>query len=188
MADDLTKSGGRDRKPINLSQDFEACDWASKFGVTPDEIKAADLVPLIDRLAIRLGPCRLYRLSAVESDVPERSVHRVPPLAGVAQWPSWPRPVRMLVPPERVENVVALLPDGAPRRFTWRGRSYCVLRADGPERIHGEWWKRRAEAGSVRDYFQVEDEQGRRFWLYRRGDALDARTGDLSWHLQGMFG
>ena len=157
-------------------------------GGLADEIKAADLVPLIDRLAIRLGPCRLYRLSAVESDVPERSVHRVPPLAGVAQWPSWPRPVRMLVPPERVENVVALLPDGAPRRFTWRGRSYCVLRADGPERIHGEWWKRRAEAESVRDYFQVEDEQGRRFWLYRRGDALDARTGDLSWHLQGMFG
>ena len=40
----------------------------------------------------------------------------------------------------------------------------------------------------MRDYFRVEDEQGRRFWLYRRGDALDARTGDLSWHLQGMFG
>ncbi len=49
-------------------------------------------------------------------------------------------------------------------------------------------WKRSAEAEAVRDYFQVEDEEGTRFWLYRRGDAVDGRTGDLSWHVQGMFG
>ena len=54
-------------------------------------------------------------------------------------------------------------------------------RADGPERIHGEWWKRSGEADAVRDYFQVEDEEGDRFWLYRRGDGVDSRTGDLSW-------
>ena len=53
---------------------------------------------------------------------------------------------------------------------------------------HGEWWRRSAEAEAVRDYFQVEDEEGARFWLYRRGDGLDPRTGDLSWHLQGLFG
>jgi protein ImuB len=149
---------------------------------------ASDLALLVDRLAGRLGPHRLYRSTAVESDVPERSVARTGPLAATLAWPKWPRPVRLLSPPERVENVVALLPDQPPRRFTWRGRAYRVARADGPERIHGEWWKRAAEAEAVRDYFQVEDEEGARFWLYRRGDGADHRTGDLSWYLHGVFG
>jgi protein ImuB len=148
----------------------------------------ADLAMLVDRLAGRLGPSRLYRATAVESDVPERSVARTGPLDEALPWPKWPRPVRLLSPPERVENVVALLPDLPPRRFTWRGRAYRVARADGPERIHGEWWKRAAEAEGVRDYFQVEDEEGARFWLYRRGDGVDQRTGDLSWYLHGVFG
>ena len=148
----------------------------------------ADLAMLVDRLAGRLGPRRLYRATAVESDVPERSVARIGPLDAASPWPKWPRPVRLLSPPERVENVVALLPDLPPRRFTWRGRAYRVARADGPERIHGEWWKRTCEAEGVRDYFQVEDEEGARFWLYRRGDGVDQRTGDLSWYLHGVFG
>ncbi|HEY0148309.1 MAG TPA: DUF6504 family protein [Allosphingosinicella sp.] len=149
---------------------------------------APDLAPLVDRLAGRLGPRSLFRASAVESDVPERSVRRVHPLAPTHGWPAWPRPVRLLARPERVEGVVALLPDQPPRRFTWRGRSYRVAAADGPERIHGEWWRRSGEAERVRDYFQVEDEEGSRFWLYRRGDGVDARTGDLSWYLHGVFG
>ena len=105
-----------------------------------------------------------------------------------ASWPQWPRPVRLLSPPERVDNVIALLPDLPPRRFIWRGRIHRVRRADGPERIHGEWWKRSGEADAVRDYFQVEDEEGGSFWLYRRGDGVDHRTGDLSWCLHGVFG
>jgi len=149
---------------------------------------APDLALLVDRLAGRLGARRLFRIGAVESDVPERGVRRLPPFAKPAQWPQWPRPVRMLSPPERVENVVALLPDQPPRRFTWRGRAYQVRAADGPERIHGEWWRARAEADAVRDYFQVEDEEGARFWLFRRGNGTDPRTGDLSWYLHGMFG
>ncbi|HEY5721192.1 MAG TPA: DNA polymerase Y family protein [Allosphingosinicella sp.] len=157
-------------------------------GILTGETVAPDLAPLVDRLAARLGARRLFRIGAVESDVPERSVRRVGPLAPAAAWPSWPRPVRLLSPPERVENVVALLPDLPPRRFTWRGRRHHVRQADGPERIHGEWWKRIGEADAVRDYFQVEDEEGKRFWLYRRGDGVDSRTGDLSWYMHGLFG
>jgi protein ImuB len=149
---------------------------------------APDLAPLVDRLAGRLGPRRLFRLSAVESDVPERSVRRTPPLGKTTPWPDYPRPVRLLSPPERIENVLALLPDLPPRRFTWRGRAYQVARADGPERIFGEWWRRPSEAEAVRDYFQVEDESGERFWLYRRGDGVDPRTGGLDWYLHGVFG
>ena len=152
------------------------------------ETREPDIVPLIDRLAGRLGARRLYRLGAFESDVPERSVRRLSPLEAAEDWPKWPRPVRLLPRAEPVENVVALLPDGPPRRFTWRGRTHSIRRADGPERIYGEWWRRTAEAEAVRDYFQVEDEEGARFWLYRRGDGLDPRTGNLGWWLQGVFG
>ncbi len=149
---------------------------------------AADLASLIDRLATRLGWQRLYRAGAIESDVPERSVRRLAPTDETGRdWEPWPRPVRLLSPPERVEDVLALLPDGVPKRFTWRGRSYQVVRGDGPERIHGEWWRRAAERDSVRDYFQVEDQSGARFWLFRRGDGADGSTGDLSWHLHGLF-
>jgi protein ImuB len=157
-------------------------------GVLTGEPPAPDLAPLVDRLASRLGARRLYRWTARESDVPERSVARVAPLAPAAEWPAYPRPVCLLSPPERVENVVALLPDQPPRRFTWRGRAYRIARADGPERIHGEWWRRAAETEAVRDYFQVEAEDGERFWLYRRGDGVDPATGDLSWYLHGVFG
>jgi protein ImuB len=157
-------------------------------GALTGEPPAPDLAPLVDRLAGRLGARRLYRWSARESDVPERSVARVAPLAPAAEWPAYPRPVCLLAPPERVEHVVALLPDQPPRRFTWRGRAYHVVRADGPERIYGEWWRRAAEAEAVRDYFQVEAEDGARFWLYRRGDGVDPATGDLSWYLHGVFG
>ena len=41
MADDLSRTGGQDRKRINLQQDFEVRDWSAKFGVTPEELKKA---------------------------------------------------------------------------------------------------------------------------------------------------
>jgi len=39
----------------------------------------------------------------------------------------------------------------------------------------------------VRDYFRVEDEDGTRFWLFRRGDGVDPATGNLGWFLHGLF-
>ena len=148
---------------------------------------APDLATLVDRLAARLGARRVHRLSAVESDLPERSVRALGPLQAPESWSQWPRPVRLLSPPEPVENVMAPLPDGPPRRFVWRGRRYEVAAADGPERLYGEWWRRKEERAAIRDYFQVEDETGARFWLFRKGDGEDSETGDLSWHMHGIF-
>ena len=148
-----------------------------------------DLAELVDLIALRLGAGRLYRLSLAESDVPERSVRRLPPLEPPTAWPDrWPRPPRLLPRPERIEHVIAELPDLPPRRFTWRGRTHRLVRGDGPERVYGEWWKKSGERDAVRDYFRVEDDRGARFWLYRRGDGRDLRTGDLSWWLQGGCG
>ena len=152
------------------------------------EQPAPDLAILVDRLATRRGVRRVYRLSALESDLPERSVRAAGPLEDVLGWPGWPRPVRLLHPPEPVQHVLAPLPDGAPARFTWRGQAYRVCAADGPERVFGEWWRRANEREAVRDYFQVEEADGRRFWVFRKGDGVDPGTGDLSWWLQGIMG
>jgi protein ImuB len=148
---------------------------------------APELATLVDRLAARLGARRVHRLGVVESDLPERSVRLLSPLESPAPWPQWPRPVRLLHPPEPVEKVMSNLPDGPPRRFVWRGRRYEVAAADGPERLYGEWWRCATERAEIRDYFQVEDQNGARFWLFRKGDGEDLATGDLSWHLHGVF-
>ncbi len=151
--------------------------------------RTPDLSGLIDMLANRLGHDRVFRLQPVQSDVPERSVRTTPPLVqACGTWPDrLPRPTRLFTPPRPVE-ATALLPDHAPLRFTWRRRAYRVRRADGPERIFGEWWKDDAESWAVRDYFRVEDEAGQRFWLFRRGDGQSVAAGDLQWFLHGMFG
>jgi protein ImuB len=150
----------------------------------------ADVSGLIDILLNRVGESRLYRFAPVSSDVPERSVQRVAAAAPSAGdgWPTrWPRPARLLAPPEAIETV-ALLPDHPPVSFTWRGSRRRVRRADGPERVFGEWWKRDAELIAVRDYFQVEDDAGERFWIFRAGNGEDVATGSHKWFLHGIFG
>lgn len=150
--------------------------------------KGRDLAPLIDQLSARAGETALFRLTSHESDVPERAARRIAPLATPTGWPQWKRPVRLLRRPELLSNVVALMPDHPPRRFTWRRQNYRVVAGDGPERIHGEWWRTDRERWATRDYFRVEAESGERFWLFRRGDGVDPDTGDLSWHMHGLFG
>jgi protein ImuB len=153
------------------------------------ETPAPDVSGLIDTLSNRIGEQHLYRYAPVESDIPERAVRRITALAPATgtNWPPhWPRPSRLLDPPERVDTV-ALLPDHPPAFFTWRGKRRRVARADGPERVFGEWWRIETETKAVRDYFQVEDDAGERFWLYRAGDGEDLATGSQNWFLHGIF-
>ncbi|KAB0679084.1 Y-family DNA polymerase [Aureimonas leprariae] len=150
----------------------------------------ADLAGLVDVLANRIGERRLYRFAPVASDVPERSVTRIGALNpddGAAWHDHWPRPSRLLPRPEPVETM-ALLPDHPPNWFRWRGVRRRVRRADGPERVFGEWWKREAELTTARDYFRVEDDAGERYWLYREGDGEHPETGSQRWFLHGIFG
>jgi protein ImuB len=150
----------------------------------------ADVSDLVDTISNRIGADHLYRIAPVASDVPERSVRRISAMASdvAGTWPGhWPRPSRLLPNPEPVETM-ALLPDHPPVSFTWRGIRRQVKRADGPERVFGEWWKRDAELQAVRDYFQVEDEAGSRYWLFRAGDGQNVGTGSQRWFLHGVFG
>lgn len=144
------------------------------------------LAVLVDRLALRLGPEAVGLQLPRQSHLPERAVARrpalPPPRPAAAAWPPLPpRPLRLLSRPEPVE-ALALLPDHPPAHFRWRRRLHRVARAEGPERLSPEWWPAGAGAGAGkgdRDYFRVEDEDGRRFWLYRH---------DGRWFLQGLFG
>jgi protein ImuB len=152
------------------------------------------LAPLVDRLVNRLGPERVWRAAPVESHVPELAVRRDAALgASPSQAAPWdreaPRPVRLFRRPEPLEQVFALLPDDPPRQFRWRGRLHEVRRAEGPERIGEEWWRREIGEVSVthvRDYYRVEDQEGARFWLFRAGLYGDP---DVSpkWWLHGVF-
>ncbi|MDH0912618.1 DNA polymerase Y family protein [Rhizobium pusense] len=152
------------------------------------EDTVVDVTPLLDSLGNR-GQ-RLYRLAPVESDVPERNVQRISPVAQKtgSAWPTrWPRPSRMLDRPEPIE-VIALTPDHPPASITWRGKRRRIRRGDGPERVFGEWWVRDAEMEAVRDYYSVEDDEGNRFWVYRSGDGIDPATGTARWFLHGIYG
>jgi protein ImuB len=160
------------------------------------------LAALIDRLENRLGAGTVGRLRPRDSHIPERAVARVPALAkgvGGQPWnPERPRPVRLLPRPEPIE-AVAPVPDDPPVLFRWRRLVHRVRAADGPERILGEWWRDDFSAGEegwrggsspadheqLRDYYCVEDTDGRRFWLFRAGlhqPGLMPR-----WFLHGVF-
>ena len=96
------------------------------------------------------------------------------------------RPLLLTAPPDPV-TVLAEVPDGPPVLFEWRRVAHRVARADGPERLAPEWWRPRDAAGRLtRDYYRVEDTDGRRFWLFREG--LYDRPGDTPrWFLHGVF-
>lgn len=173
------------RLAVTLAEGLGASEIVSPLagdGVAPD------LSEVVDQIAGRTGRVAAFRATMAESDVPERGVRRVGPLEPTSGWPVWSRPARLLCSPEPLHAVIALLPDHPPRRFTWRGRAHEVVAGDGPERIHGEWWVRDREVWAVRDYFRVEDREGRRYWVFRRGDGVDADTGDLTWWMHGAFG
>jgi protein ImuB len=131
---------------------------------------------LLDRLGARLGEAAVCHLQGRQSWMPERSQARRPALKGpppaVPEAPNLAdRPLVLLDPPERIEASLTDLPDGAPRRFTWRRAAHRVVRMQGPERLSAEWWRaaRTPRPPRTRDYYRVEDSEGRRYWLYREG-------------------
>ena len=149
---------------------------------------------LVDRLSNRLGAGSVVRFAAHESHIPERAVRALPAVAPpaaaalpAAAWPGRARPLRLLVRPEPIE-ATAPVPDDPPVMFRWRRVLFRIARADGPERIESEWWREGgvADRDRLRDYYRVEDTEGRRFWLYREGLYRPAAA--PAWFLHGIFG
>jgi protein ImuB len=157
----------------------------------------AKAAALIDQLSVRLGADRVRHFHARDSHIPERAALERAAQSGVSNsdWqkpePGEPavRPFRLFETPQTIE-VMASIPDGPPRQFRWRRNLHQIVSYEGPERIAPEWWrhKRGYEAGNgglTRDYYRVEDKEGRRFWLFRRG--LYSETERPCWYLHGLF-
>lgn len=148
------------------------------------------LEALADRLSVRLGPRAVTRAVPRDEWLPEKAVSMA--CLGEAPDSTWVaepaatyggtplRPLRLFASPEPAE-AVAEAPDGPPARFTWRRLARRVVRAEGPERIAGDW--RDPEDGGQRDYWRVEDERGRRYWLFRQGDFAS----QTRWFVHGLF-
>ena len=154
---------------------------------------------LADRIAARFGSGGLMVPAAAESHIPERAVEHRRFTAEQLENPakdrstgngpqtasrSLPeRPIRLFRDPEPVE-AMAEVPEGPPVTFRWRRALHRVAKAEGPERIAPEWW--RAEGDATRDYYRIEDEAGRRYWLYRSG-LYGAGVAPPRWYMHGLF-
>lgn len=168
--------------------------WAEPLALAQADLDAAaerqgtSLAACIDRLTVRLGKGAVSRPVPFASHLPERAQRWQPPLApeptsqGLLAFHD--RPLKLLDKAEQIAVLYAT-PDGYPQRFRWRGGVHDVVRVEGPERIAPEWWR---EKGStrLRDYYRIEDEAGRRYWIYRAGLIGDGRGGIPDWYLQGL--
>jgi protein ImuB len=167
---------------------------------------------LVDTLRQRLGPHSVRGFAPVASHLPEQAEKLAPVTIsfspamgelregtnGAAVWPEPEQTTRplLLLPHAEPTEVMALIPDGPPRRFRWRGITYEVAGAQGPERIGAEWWHLSAPPAPAnastrlqaltRDYYLVEDSGGHRFWLYREG-LYERETTVARWFVHGLF-
>jgi protein ImuB len=153
------------------------------------------LAHFADRIRARLGEGVLLKPVLRESHLPEDAARMVPfaeppPKAADAgerlpeRFAPQERPIRLFREPEAIE-VTAELPEGPPARFRWRQVSYRVTKAEGPERVAPEWWREK-QASPTRDFYRVEDQDGRRYWLCREGFYGDAEAMPR-WFVQGLF-
>ncbi len=187
---------------------------AVQLGAFSHQGVAEDLDQLNDRMSSRLGTMAVLKTQLVASHIPERAARLVPALASNQEprngWPKPVRPLRLLPVPEMVA-INAEVPEGLPASMIWRRESYKIERASGPERIGAEWWRTGQrlqlvppqppqkgeetpyipklelfEPDSVtRDYYIVEDANGRRFWIYQHGFH---QAGEPAvWYLHGFF-
>jgi len=175
--------------------------WSEAVALSQGDIEHAaeqhgtSLAAFVDRLVARLGVRAVRRPVLRASHVPERAQGwegtLEPEKTSQERFEFHLRPLKLLDRPEPIAVLYAS-PDGLPRRFRWRGEVHEVARAEGPERIAPEWWRERSSV-RLRDYYRIEDGEGRRYWIYRDGIAGDGRGGDASghapdWFLQGLWG
>ncbi len=174
---------------------LDACETA------PLEAHGAPLTPerghdpiaearLLDTLTARLGADAAKKLAVGRTHRPEgaalqRSAGKADAPTNAAPAPHdglMRRPLTLFARPQPIE-AIASVPDGPPLRFRWRRVLREVARAEGPERLEGDWL--RTPEARVRDYYRVEDAHGRRYWLFREGHYSDAAP--PRWMLHGLF-
>ncbi len=152
------------------------------------QVSAEKIAAIVDVLGARLGPRRVMAPMLRDAHAPERAggwrAAPLPPCEGGAGEgrESVPRRPLTLFSPAQTIDAIATVPDGPPIRFRWRRVLREVTRAEGPERICGDWLR---SGALTRDYYRVEDAQGRRYWLYREG--LYGEDAAPRWFVHGLF-
>ena len=185
LAESIDAGFGFEAVRFSVTAAERLADRQTAFGASVGDA-GGEPARLADVLRQKLGPRGVRRLWPVKSYIPERAVR-----AGIGdEAPAWPRDEAPLRPPlllpkaEPADDVVAVVPDGPPQRFRWRRTLHRVRHAQGPERFAPEWWRARHHL-PTRDYYIVEDEAGRRFWLFREG--LYGRDARSRWFVHGLF-
>jgi protein ImuB len=156
-----------------------------------------ELDRLVERLCARMGEGSITQVKPVESHVPERAyrqeIARQSRGAGVSPAslrgkdddprerhpPTSARPLRLLPHPVEVPVTVNPFNDrfGQPMQFVRNNRVHRLAHVVGPERIGGQWWDGHDK---TRDYFDVEDDAGERFWIFRVNETR-------RWFLHGQY-
>lgn len=190
LADPLDPGFGFDLVRLGVPKS-DALD-AVQAGLDGRAVEEDEVADLADRLSVRFGEDRVIRFLPRDTHDPDRSAEAAPASFNPLTSQVWPapeedepplRPTHIFDPPQLV-TATAEVPDGPPRSFSWRKVRYTVTQSEGPERIAPEWW--RAEASKEpRDYYRVEDAEGRRFWIFRSGAYGQGR--DPHWYLHGVF-
>lgn len=176
---------------------------AQHDGFAPDyaAFSSVPIAAFADTMSNRGNGSQVLRLTPRQSHVPERAQRFVPVNVAIdwEQWktvqPLWsPRPLRMLARPEPAQ-VTAELPDSPPVQFIWRKRLRKIIRSREAERILPEWWHddfKAKRSANCRDYYDVEDETGLRYWIFRSiKDELIEDSEEthrtIKWFVHGLF-
>jgi protein ImuB len=146
----------------------------------------ADISFLVDRLATRFGSQRILAFQPNDTHIPEAAWVAVPAQYAQASKLPWKKirstgdaPRRSLRLFTRPEPVTLLTTLSGSQHLCWRRAQHAVTHCEGPERIAMEWWRHETPQ-PTRDYFRLEDGEGRRYWLYRTGVIPQ-------WFLHGVF-
>ncbi|CAN7346351.1 DNA polymerase Y family protein [Rhizobium sp. LjRoot30] len=194
LHDDLDAGFGIEIVRLNVLQSESFAAEQQDFSGEGNQ--QASLGTFIDQVTARFGSDCLLAPVDRQSHLPERAslfvpaaevvqgLSKTPPSAGEVTACRSERPLRLFRHPEIVEATAAV-PEGPPVSFRWRRTLHRVRRAEGPERLAAEWWVDEKDT-FTRDYFRVEDEVGRRYWLYREG-LYERETSEPLWYMQGVF-
>jgi protein ImuB len=205
-AENLNAEFGIEAARLDVVQ-MQRIEGAPRTLVAVEETQASaeKIAALVDILSARLGPKRVLRPQFNEAHQPERAsawksaltspsmgeaaaltpsvTLRVtaPPSRGSRDDGVMRRPLTLFSRAQPIE-AIATVPDGPPIRFRWRRVLREVVRAEGPERISGDW----LGGAPTRDYYRVEDKDGRRYWLYREGLYGESAEAPR-WFVHGLF-
>jgi protein ImuB len=183
LADPLDPGFGFDLIRLTAARVERMENGASSFD--SDIQNETELAFLIDRLATRYGGQNILCFQPVDTHIPELAWASIPAQSLAKTEVAWQmtrqkgeaprRPLRLFQRPEPA----SLLLGG--RQFYWRKVTHAVFKLEGPERIAPEWW-RYDVAPPARDYYRLEDAEGRRYWLY-----CDVGGESAQWFVHGVF-